>query len=290
MNIYYNTDGFRCDSEGSNVLNDPDPVIDYGSQPVWQFAIIDGATKTAATLTDISTWRAAIDSDFLVSTTPMCRTLSSSITASGNVVTVPWNARTSSFLTKVDGKEYIEAYAELWGYDSDAKPVFYLRIRIRARSVLDPDGGEAPAVETGYITEAEALAYIKKKNVYQFSADGSTNWHDTYTSTDLYYRERKDIPDSEWGAALPVGKSGVIIDNVNHTFTTTEGQAAAVTFTKTALGIASDSEPQVSLWSVSDEVKTQINTASYTVSWSADSLTVTYYTVWPAGSWIIKMS
>jgi len=36
--------------------------------------------------------------------------------------------------------------------------------------------------------------------------------------------------------------------------------------------------------------KTQVNTASYIAVWNAASLQITYYTVWPAGSWFIKLS
>lgn len=145
----------------------------------------------------------------------------------------------------------------------------------------------------------------------QYSADGE-NWHSSQLSTDLYYHLGRTVNSvTLWGVAIPIGRSGVIVDNVNYSFTTTEGQAAAITFTKSALGIAYDSEPQLSLWSVVvvDTIgsaqsggenpqisiteiveKTQINTASYTAVWASDSLTITYYTTWPAGNWIIKMS
>lgn len=156
------------------------------------------------------------------------------------------------------------------------------------------ENAPAPAAVGYYTAEqvdsllAGVMDEIYEVPDYQYSADGSTEWHAARVSTDFYYRTSAD--GIQWGPAIPMGRFGVIIDNVNHVFTTTEGQSAALTFTKTALGIASDSEPQLSLWNVQNGVKTLINTASYIAAWSSDSLSLTYYTTWPEGNWIIKMS
>ena len=224
----------------------------------------------------------------------MCRTLSSGISVSDNVISVEINARTAEFLAAVNGQANLQAFFEVWGFDASAAPVFYLRIPITASAVVDPDGGEPPEVQTGYITEAAVRALIAGITpTFQYSADGSTAWHSSYTSGDRF--QRMSVNDgAQWSAAYPIGRSGVIVDNVNYSFTTTAGQTAAITFTKSTLGIATDSEPQLSLWSVIENngaaTKTQINTASYTAAWTADSLTITYYTTWPAGDWIIKLS
>ena len=293
MLIYWNTQGFRSSASGDNILNDPPPVLYYASRPSWTVAVIN-PDGSAADLSGVVTWRAAVDCDLNVTTTPMCRTLSTSITVSGNAVTVPLECDTAEFLAAVNGKAAVDSYFELWGYDSDALPVFYMRFSVTASAVVDPDGGEPPEVSTGYITEAQARALIAGITpTFQYSADGSTGWHTAYTSGDHF--QRMSVNDgSQWSAAYPIGRSGVIVDNVNYSFTTTAGQAAAVTISKSTLGIASDSEPQLSLWSVGENngatTKTQINTASYTAVWTADSLTITYYTTWPAGDWIIKMS
>ena len=159
MNIYWSQNGYRCDSAGSNILNDEPPRIYYGEQPTWNVTILTGS-GAAADLTGIASFRAAIDKDLSTSTTPMCRTLSSGISVSGNVISVQLDAHTETFLSAVEGQDAVSAYFELWGFDSGAAPVFYLRIQIIASAVVDPDGGEPPEVQTGYITEAEARALL----------------------------------------------------------------------------------------------------------------------------------
>ena len=167
------------------------------------------------------------------------------------------------------------------------------------KNIILSGENEPAAASVGYYTAAQVdslLSGIRTEIYavpqYQYSADGETNWHSQRAGTDFYYRTSAD--GTAWGPAIPMGRFGVIVDNINYAFSTTENQASAVTFLKTALGIAADSEPQLSLWSVVESggaaTKTQINTAGYTAAWASDSLTITYYTTWPAGDWIIKLS
>ena len=87
----------------------------------------------------------------------------------------------------------------------------------RARFDFDCLGAIAASSSAGYIksnvwTEADSR-YIRlsdwtQPDEYQFSADGSTEWHDTQTDDDVYIRIRR--PAGEWGQAikLPAGPQG----------------------------------------------------------------------------------
>ena len=294
--IYYDVlAGRRVTSTGA--LNNKTITLGYQSAPTWEIQLssvdADAGTVTGLDLTAATAWKAAVDKDFNHTTDPMCRILNADIDSSraaDGIISLKVDANTSTFAAAVGTKEKISAYFELQGLNSSAEVIFEARFAITATNAIDPSGGTPPDPVGDYYSKTEVDALLQAATVYQFSADGSTSWHDTYASTDKYYRERVDITGSSWSAALPLGRSEIIIDSKNHSFSTTEAQAAAIEFTKTTLGIASDSEPQVSLWLVGTGTKTKVADSSYTAVWNADSLTITYYTTWSAGDWIIKMS
>lgn len=134
-------------------------------------------------------------------------------------------------------------------------------------------------------------AAFKSPIVFQYSADGETDWHDTQQSTDLYMRFTLSYEFATWSAPMLIPRSGVIIDTKTFDFTTTTTSEQTLTWTKEELGIVADAEPQVTLWLVNvDGTKTGVSDSSYIKTWGTDSLSIRYYTTWSDATWQIKMS
>ncbi len=200
---------------------------------------------------------------------------------------------TIAFNEKLQDSESKKAWMEIKKISPGSSDVTVMLLAsITAKNVLHLDESEPEPSDPLYYTRAQVDALLKAKQVYQFSENGTDSWHDVYSSEDRFYRERKNIDGSEWSDALPLGRSELIVDTLTHSFQTAAGQAAAVTFQKSALGIASDSEPQVSLWSVDSAAgtRTKIADSSYLCVWNSDSLVITYYQAWAEGSWCLKFS
>lgn len=244
------------------------------------------------TIPTCSSFNFALAKDWVDSTAPEVL-VTEGITQTSTSVTVVVKPNTAELIAALSGKKSETFTAELKGYalvGGEVTAVVICQFPIVINNLVYPGSGVPTELEADYYLKSEVDALLQAATVYQFSADGSTSWHDTYASTDKYYRERVDIAGSAWSAALPLGRSEVILDTKNYSFSTTDAQAAAINITKTTLGIASDSEPQVSLWLVGTGTKTKVADSSYTAVWNADSLTITYYTTWSAGDWILKMS
>lgn len=269
------------------------------------FVNSDGSTPyPIALFSNIAAWQWAMDKDFSESTNYILEADNASITVATvtdsidgtdsefTELTIPIpNMNTielADWLGTDESKSGLSG--ELVGFDANGKAVFVLQIKnFTVRNRITSLGSPTP-IDPDYLTAVQVYALMQAAQEYQFSIDGVNDWHATYTSADRYYRERRGISGANWGAALPLGRNEIVVDAVNHSFSTTAGQAAMVVFTKTELGIASDSEPQVSLWSVLNSVKTKISDASYNTAWSSTSLTITYYQAWAAGDWILKLS
>lgn len=278
-----------CSADGGNTSQPPSLARNVQTNLVLTFLDENG---DALTLPTCSSFNFAADNDWADASVPKILVVSG-ITQSANTVIIPVRPSSNELITAITGKEFLPLNAELKGYQvigSEPVPVFPAKFKITIENSIY-NGTETPTeTPADYYLKTEVDALMQAATVYQFSIDGSTNWHDTYASTDKFYRERVDITGSSWSAALPLGRSEIIIDSKNHSFSTTENQAAAIEFTKTTLEIASDSEPQVSLWSVSGGVKTKIADSSYNTAWSTTTLTITYYQAWAAGDWILKLS
>lgn len=146
-------------------------------------------------------------------------------------------------------------------------------------------------VTTDYVdSKVNAIvAEVSGNIITQYSADG-VSWHDAFTVGDIYARRKMDNDIAAWSPAELIVPTVLAVKTVDYQFTTTEGQEATVTFTKAELGISGDTESDVSLWSVSDSGKLRVTDTSYTVMWSATTLTITYQTNWTVGTWNIKLS
>ena len=149
MNLYYNTTA-QCRVDENNVRVKDRPVLHYAACPDWIIHFFSGdpsETPTSVNLTDITAWRAAVDSDWNSSTEPMCRTLAADIDmtqAAAGIITVPVNANTSRFLNVVNGKQSVGGWFELRGFDSNGNVVMVVLLQITCNNSLDPEGGLAP--------------------------------------------------------------------------------------------------------------------------------------------------
>ena len=122
MNLYYNTTA-QCRVDENNVRIAAKPVLHYAACPDWVLHFYSGdpsETPVPVDLSDIVSWRAAVDSDWNSSTEPMCRTLAADIDASGKaqgIIRVPVNANTARYLAVVQGKQSVGGWFELRGFD-----------------------------------------------------------------------------------------------------------------------------------------------------------------------------
>lgn len=278
-----------CSADGGSTNQLPVLTRSVKTELVLNFFDESGGALTIPTC---SSFNFAIAKDWADSTPPEVL-VTEGITQTSTSVTIVVNPNTEELITALSGKKSETFTAELKGYavvGGEVTAVLICQFSIIVNNLVYPGSGVPEELEAEYYLKSEVDALLQAATVYQFSVDGSTSWHDAYASTDKYYRERVDITGSSWSAALPLGRAEVILDTKNYSFSTTDAQAAAINITKTALGIAADSEPQVSLWLVGTGTKTKVADSSYTAVWSADSLTITYYTTWSAGDWILKMS
>ena len=149
MNLYYNTTA-QCRVDENNTRIAAKPVIHYGACPTWTihfFSGDPGQTPEAVDLSDIVSWRAAVDSDWNSSTEPMCRTLDADIDASqaaDGIISVPVNANTQRYHTVVNGKQSVPAWFELRGFDDQGNVSLVVLLNITCSNSIDPDGGAEP--------------------------------------------------------------------------------------------------------------------------------------------------
>lgn len=167
QNYNYNYDQ-RQFLNASLVWSSQTPEICYGTKPEWTIALYqDDAEATEGVspmnLTGVASWAAAVDVDKDVSTVPMCRSVADAvqtIDAEHGVVSVRLDAETETFLAAVNGESYgVDAYFELWGYDSDGAAVFHLVWSILATMCVDAGTSEnPPEPEELYYTKAQVNA------------------------------------------------------------------------------------------------------------------------------------
>lgn len=204
--LYINWDtGNIIDDEGAVVMGRPS--ISYGSAPVWQLNFVrvnNDGTLSGIDLSNVISYHAAVDTDFLSSTMPMIRTLDDDIDhsqAASGIISVSMNAGTTTFFEKVDGKNSIGAYFEVRGNDSNDKCILDYRFNVNALGAVDPQGGDPVPVASGGVTLTDVYSLLRASLEYEFSSDG-TNWHSTQQNADTYYRTR--YPEGEWGEAIKI--------------------------------------------------------------------------------------
>ena len=218
MNLYYNTTA-QCRVDEFNTRIAAKPVLHYGACPVWDLHFYSGdpgETPEAVDLSDIVSWRAAVDSDWNSSTEPMCRTLAADIDSSqaeDGIISVPVNANTQRYLSAVTGKQSIGGWFELRGFDDQGNVSLVVQLNITCGNSIDPTGGAEPEpVDNDTATMTWVRAVIAQQLYYKYSADGST-WHDPpmVSGTDVYFRVKHGENGTPSAAQLiPYGPEGEI--------------------------------------------------------------------------------
>ena len=221
MNLYYNTTA-QCRVDENNTRIAAKPIIHYGACPTWElhfFSGDPGETPEPVDLSDIVSWRAAVDSDWISSTEPMCRTLDADIDASqaaDGIIAVPVNANTQRYLTVVDGKQSVGGWFELRGFDDQGNVALVVLLTITCSNSIDPTGGAEPEpVDNDTATMTWVKAVIAQQLYFQYSADGTT-WHNPpmIPDTDVYFRIRHGENGTPSAAQLiPYGHAPHIGDN-----------------------------------------------------------------------------
>ena len=142
--------GRLCNSGGASLLDLPSVIM--GSKPTIEFHFVDWSDGISylPDMTDATTFTAAIDTDLDVNTDPM------TVTASGDIVTanlvsgvieVPVDGTASGFISKVNGKDTLPAWMELYGKDSNGNIIYDYRFRINARGTVIYSGDVPPSPE-----------------------------------------------------------------------------------------------------------------------------------------------
>ena len=216
MNLYYNTTA-QCRVDENNTRIAAKPVLHYGACPTWKLHFFSGdpsETPEAVDLSDIVSWRAAVDSDWNASTEPMCRTLDEDIDASqaeDGIISVPVDANTQRYLTVVNGKQSVGGWFELRGFDDQGNVSLVVLLNITCNNAIDPTGGAEPEpVDNDTATMTWVKAVIAQQLYYEYSADGTT-WHNPpmVPDTDVYFRIRHGQNGTPSAAQLiPYGPQG----------------------------------------------------------------------------------
>ena len=147
----------------------------------------------------------------------MVRTLDDGIDKSdiaNGVLYVSLDANTDTFLAKVDKKSSINAYFEVRGTSSDGRVIYDYRFDILCLGAIDPFGSSPLPITSGGVSQDWVMAKLRAERELQFSVDGLTDWHETRTAEDSYYRER--YPEGEWTEAILLvnGNAGSPAPNV----------------------------------------------------------------------------
>ena len=218
MNLYYNTTA-QCRVDENNTRIAAKPVIHYGACPTWELHFFSGdpsETPEAVDLSDIISWRAAVDSDWNSNTEPMCRTLDEDIDASqaaDGIISVPVNANTQRYHTVVNGKQSIGGWFELRGFDDQGNVALVVLLNITCSNSIDPTGGAEPEpVDNDTATMTWVKAVIAQQLYFEYSADGTT-WHNPpmVPDTDIYFRIRHGENGTPSAAQLiPYGPEGEV--------------------------------------------------------------------------------
>lgn len=92
---------------------------------------------------------------------------------------------------------------------------FQFRIYIKKPIAFQRSADVPESNAMGIASQSWVLSLLRNKFEFQFSADGSTDWHDIQNQeTDQYYRQRISIVGADWSDAMyiprgPAGEDGV---------------------------------------------------------------------------------
>jgi len=148
MDLYYNLTR-QCRVDAGNCVISGRPVLYLGSKPeliLHFFTGEPGSDPSAADLSGIVAWRAAVDADWNAGTDPMCRTLSEEIdaaSAAAGVIKLPLNTCTVRFAEALGTRQSLEACLELRGFDASGAAAAVVLLNVICHNAVDVDGGAA---------------------------------------------------------------------------------------------------------------------------------------------------
>jgi hypothetical protein len=192
--VYIDFNNGRLCNSGGSVLMDAPSVI-MGSKPIieFHFAEWNNGNTYLPNMSDAVSFTTAIDTDLDITTDPMSVTASGDIVISGlpsGILSVPIDATTSGFTSKVNGKDALQAWMELYGKDSNGDIIYDYRFRINCKGTVMMDGsGPSPAPSTDTMTMVLTHEYIgtQNKTLYKTSTEynGKSWWCSTQGALDL---------------------------------------------------------------------------------------------------------
>ena len=129
---------------------------------------------------------------------------------------------TEAVIAAIGSKEYADFRAEIGGVNGDGTTVFAWQFDLSIRSrVYFGNGDETVFNDPQYYTAVQTIALLNAKSEeisgnlrrelldefgnpveFQFSADGVSDWHNTQTTNDKYYRQRIANIDAQWSEAV----------------------------------------------------------------------------------------
>ena len=135
---------------------------------------------------------------------------------------------TEAVIAAIGSKEYADFRAEIGGVNGDGNTVFAWQFDLSIRSrVYFGNGDETVFNDPQYYTAVQTIALLNAKSEeisgnlrrelldefgnpieFQFSVDGVSDWHETQTADDLYYRQRISNIDTRWSSAVMMTTGG----------------------------------------------------------------------------------
>lgn len=217
MKLYYNLTS-QCRVDEDNCRLTGFPIVYYGTAPVWELQLYQGALGAEPGVPDVSgltAWRAAVDIDWTSGTEPMCRTVEGIDVsrAAAGLLTIPLNANTITFADALNGKKSLNGFFELRGFNQQGAVEHIILFGVTLHNAIDPEGGVSPeTVSPDTITRAEVMACLRAPDERQYTSDPSdpSAAHASQTNSDTHTRRRNASAAGEWGPweALVQGPKG----------------------------------------------------------------------------------
>ncbi len=195
---------------------------------------------TQAQVQQYVAWDFGYDTDYNTETTPKIRTTTGFSIDEDGFLHIPIDTTTAELKTAIGTSESIVLSGELDGYlagdpDHPALIIQWNGQSFRNR-ILEGGTGEPEPVDDGVYTKAQVNALVGGEIVYQFSED-STNWHDTQTTDDAYFRSKNgSLATGAWSEAmlLPEGQQGEAgVSEYVHVAYASDNQGTGISFTPT---------------------------------------------------------
>ena len=197
------------------------PELFYQERAEWRIAL-RGGENSAADLSGIVAWGAAVAAGFDADSAPMCRTLSDGIAADAatGTVTVTLDAATAEFLAAVDGISRKKAFFELYGLNASGERAIHLEFDITARMILDPDPVDQPEVPETLATKNYVTARIGSavESAYAAASGAIVSGAEFKTSVGDYlltYTSSGGLMISGGGVSLQVSSGGIVASDAD---------------------------------------------------------------------------